>query len=309
MNQREKHINWRLRCGLVLCAIIGFAWGFLLTALLTRLNSYQSPWLILGAALPLAFFGSMIVGMAFNRMLLSWLKVVRVLVAMPIFATGVPVGLIWGMVEQQRNLLQLVNATGRPVWELELLFATTGVLAGIWPRWTIPFLRPVGRIVLRILDKPIALFQWIGRLPIRFVSWLADGFATMGRTIAELPVGFVRSLQFRFRDTERAWERWRRRQPTVRPRRRRRNTQTASELLRRIRKLSSRPAEFLARRGGNHDDGLRVTGIVEDRCPYCFDVVKRNDPRGVRVCHVCGAPHHADCWAITGRCQMPHMNT
>jgi len=133
MDQREKRINWRLRIGFVLCAIIGFAWGFLLTALLTRLNSYQSPWLILGAALPLAFFGSMVVGMAFDRMLLSWLKVVRVLVAMPIFAAGVPVGLVWGMVEQQRNLPQLVNATSRLAWDLELLFATVGVLAGCGP--------------------------------------------------------------------------------------------------------------------------------------------------------------------------------
>ena len=49
--------------------------------------------------------------------------------------------------------------------------------------------------------------------------------------------------------------------------------------------------------------------LVEDhRCPYCLDPVKRNDPRGVRECDICHALHHADCWAITGTCQVPHLN-
>jgi len=41
-------------------------------------------------------------------------------------------------------------------------------------------------------------------------------------------------------------------------------------------------------------------------CPYCLEEVLRNDPRGRRVCPICGAPHHGDCWAITGRCAVPH---
>jgi hypothetical protein len=46
----------------------------------------------------------------------------------------------------------------------------------------------------------------------------------------------------------------------------------------------------------------------EHKCPYCLEDVKRNDPRGVKECPVCHTLHHADCWAITGMCQVPHMN-
>lgn len=52
----------------------------------------------------------------------------------------------------------------------------------------------------------------------------------------------------------------------------------------------------------------RVTGQVEDRCPYCLQPIEPGDPRGVVVCEICGTPHHADCWeAAGGKCQMPHL--
>ncbi len=49
--------------------------------------------------------------------------------------------------------------------------------------------------------------------------------------------------------------------------------------------------------------------VEEHRCPYCLETVTRNDPRGVKECEVCHTLHHADCWAITGMCQVPHLNT
>jgi hypothetical protein len=49
--------------------------------------------------------------------------------------------------------------------------------------------------------------------------------------------------------------------------------------------------------------------VEEHRCPYCLDTVSRNDPRGVKECDVCHTLHHADCWSITGVCQVPHLNT
>ena len=49
--------------------------------------------------------------------------------------------------------------------------------------------------------------------------------------------------------------------------------------------------------------------VEEHRCPYCLDAVTRNDPRGVKECEVCHTLHHADCWAISGICQVPHLNT
>lgn len=44
-------------------------------------------------------------------------------------------------------------------------------------------------------------------------------------------------------------------------------------------------------------------------CPYCLEEVKPRDPRGRVVCKICGTPHHADCWAITGKCEVPHLQT
>jgi hypothetical protein len=42
-------------------------------------------------------------------------------------------------------------------------------------------------------------------------------------------------------------------------------------------------------------------------CPYCLEEVLPRDPRGKVVCDICGTPHHGDCWAITGKCEVPHL--
>ncbi len=47
----------------------------------------------------------------------------------------------------------------------------------------------------------------------------------------------------------------------------------------------------------------------EHKCPYCFQPVSRNDPRGVVECPICHTLHHKDCWDITGNCQVPHLTT
>jgi hypothetical protein len=51
---------------------------------------------------------------------------------------------------------------------------------------------------------------------------------------------------------------------------------------------------------------VTLAAFEEHRCPYCLQEVKVNDPRGVKICKVCGAWHHKDCWDITGHCQVPH---
>ncbi len=53
---------------------------------------------------------------------------------------------------------------------------------------------------------------------------------------------------------------------------------------------------------------LQLSVEVDHRCPYCLEEVKPNDPRGTVECKVCHTLHHADCWAITGTCQVPHLN-
>lgn len=67
-----------------------------------------------------------------------------------------------------------------------------------------------------------------------------------------------------------------------------------------------------ARLRANHssrdaDSPVHLVGETEHRCPYCLDKVIKNDRRGVVVCPICHTHHHADCWAITGTCQVPHQ--
>jgi hypothetical protein len=54
---------------------------------------------------------------------------------------------------------------------------------------------------------------------------------------------------------------------------------------------------------------LQLSVYEEHRCPYCLEEVKRNDPRGVKECEICHTLHHADCWNVTGMCQIPHLNS
>lgn len=54
---------------------------------------------------------------------------------------------------------------------------------------------------------------------------------------------------------------------------------------------------------------IQFAMVEEHRCPYCLETVLQHDPRGVKECNVCHTWHHADCWSITGMCQVPHLNT
>lgn len=53
---------------------------------------------------------------------------------------------------------------------------------------------------------------------------------------------------------------------------------------------------------------IRLTSTVEHRCPFCLEPVEKKDARGVKVCPICHTHHHADCWEVTGTCQVPHMH-
>jgi hypothetical protein len=58
-----------------------------------------------------------------------------------------------------------------------------------------------------------------------------------------------------------------------------------------------------------HRPEVQFVSSEEHRCPYCLELVQPKDPRGVVECKICHTLHHADCWAITGVCQVPHLNT
>ena len=74
-------------------------------------------------------------------------------------------------------------------------------------------------------------------------------------------------------------------------------------------KHAAQPTLSRRKRVSNRKPMLQISTFEEHRCPFCLDEVKRNDPRGIKECEVCHSLHHADCWAITGMCQVPHLNS
>jgi hypothetical protein len=77
----------------------------------------------------------------------------------------------------------------------------------------------------------------------------------------------------------------------------------------RLRLITRQPPRPNRRSPLAHRPHVQLALVEEHRCPYCLEPVSRNDPGGVKECEVCHTLHHADCWAITGMCQVPHLNT
>lgn len=69
-------------------------------------------------------------------------------------------------------------------------------------------------------------------------------------------------------------------------------------------RISTRRSTLLLKR----KQPVKFMGAEEHRCPYCLEPVTANDPRGVEICQICHTHHHADCWEVTGVCQVPHAN-
>ncbi len=72
--------------------------------------------------------------------------------------------------------------------------------------------------------------------------------------------------------------------------------------------VPEKQARTKGRRGLRRKAQLQFISKEEHRCPYCLELVEEHDPRGSVECKVCHTLHHADCWAITGTCQVPHLN-
>src|ERR1700752_3146514 len=85
------------------------------------------------------------------------------------------------------------------------------------------------------------------------------------------------------------------------------NNRGRSAVLREAKKIKD-PVVRPKRRRSRRKPQIQFAIVEEHRCPYCLDAVSRTDPRGVEECKVCHTLHHADCWAITGICQVPHLN-
>ncbi len=97
--------------------------------------------------------------------------------------------------------------------------------------------------------------------------------------------------------------------PSPKPRRRTKSNRRSQAPVQAEAKIAKAPVVRPKRRRSRRRPKIQFAVVEEHRCPYCLDAVTRNDPRGVKECEVCHTLHHADCWAITGFCQVPHLNT
>lgn len=83
----------------------------------------------------------------------------------------------------------------------------------------------------------------------------------------------------------------------------------AAPTLRVPKERSTRPLGGLrARAFKKFHKPVKLVGVEEHRCPYCLELVEEGDGRGVVVCPICHTYHHADCWEVTGTCQVPHKH-
>ena len=87
------------------------------------------------------------------------------------------------------------------------------------------------------------------------------------------------------------------------------NNGTHSPARPRVKKMKEPTVRPKKKRLAQRKPKIQFALVEEHRCPYCLDAVTHNDPRGVKECEVCHTLHHADCWTITGVCQVPHLNT
>ncbi len=73
--------------------------------------------------------------------------------------------------------------------------------------------------------------------------------------------------------------------------------------------VATQPVKPKRKRIDHSKPKLILSSQEEHRCPYCLELIEPGDQRGVVECEVCHTLHHADCWAITGACQVPHFTS
>lgn len=90
--------------------------------------------------------------------------------------------------------------------------------------------------------------------------------------------------------------------------RRRTDTQPLLRLPERGLKFNTRSQVQKRSRVRSAHAGIQIDTQEQHRCPYCLEPVDPRDSAGVRVCSICHTLHHADCWEVTGTCQVPHYH-
>jgi hypothetical protein len=196
-----------------------------------------------------------------------------------------------------------------------------GLLLGVTARLTLrgrtetlKALLPLLALLLWIVAAELAYAAWSGLHPLYYLAeannWIEMGQLAIGY-MAAIVGGVVRRPPVPVEVTPAP----RRRRKAESPVRKARKPRPAAQASRERRRKTSLPRFRLPVRPRrqpaptNANSEVKVIAKNEDRCPYCLDVIEAKDPRGVVVCEICGTPHHADCWAAGGRCQVPHLIT
>jgi len=204
-----------------------------------------------------------------------------------------------GMVERGQAPAQLLDAAGAQVWELELGGWILGHVGGTWTGWTKPLFKSLSALVrlilalvLRLLRAGLSIPQRGLEMLVRLLAWFGHGCLSFSRRLS-------RAIRRPFQQIQARWARFATSTPTLRDR-----EPASGALAPRTIRRGKKPV----RRRAHRNKGPRLLKVVDERCPYCLDVIKPSDPRGIRICEICGALHHADCWGITGKCQVPHVS-
>ena len=201
--------------------------------------------------------------------------------------------------------------------------AVMGLVAGFSARWIIPRKTPVLRIgsILLFITGGLVLLSWftgggfgihlLRAGPIRVNWWEVGQFliATMCACMALFswrhPTRTAPQIK-----TEQELPRTRRK-PQKRPKYASK-LQPASPVVNQTERpasqmVAAQPVKPKRGRSNRSRPKVMLSSEEEHRCPYCLELIEPDDPRGVVECEICHTLHHADCWAITGACQVPHF--
>jgi hypothetical protein len=226
------------------------------------------------------------------------------------------------------GLLMIVAALGlvlllRHIQISSLLFprilsdATMGLIAGLSSRWVLHKLPVFLRIIsaLAFLIGGLELLGWftgwqVGLGPFRygydFVNWYNLGQLFLGTGIAILAL-YAWALPTRSPVTPAPESTSVQRSPHTRRPAKKRARRTARSRIQPVAATKlEKPVEPKQKRKVHRKPSLQLSDEVEHRCPYCLELIDPDDSRGTVECKICHTLHHADCWAITGACQVPH---
>jgi hypothetical protein len=232
------------------------------------------------------------------------------------------------MVTAALGLLLLLRHTRvfSPLLPHILSDAAMGLIAGFSARWILRKQTTVLRITatLAFLVGALELLGWftgwqVGLSPLEIgrssVDWLSLGQLLLGTGVSILalyawtypvlviePAPHREVVQSLPRGRRQSDKRSRRSAatPAIGSRKAGRTVRTSPVV---IPELSAKPRR---KRITRRKPQLQLSTEEERRCPYCLEPIIQDDPRGTVECKICHTLHHADCWAITGACQVPH---